>query len=474
MKVVQIGTNRANDDLSNYLLSNYESLEFCLLVEPFSLHIDKIKECYSKFDNVIVENVAIRTLSQDQKDLTMYYHTNEHPNYEIATTDLSHLEKHMAWCPHLQGGEVRSFTVDCLTLEELLDKHEIHDLDLLCLDVEGIDAEILLTFNWKKYNIKKVEFEHLHLGHYKNSIKHMMIGLGYVEVDALSGNDFAFVNKNVLTEAEKLKNFPSINFISIEGLEDRQNLLYDTFKKYEIDDYTLQLFKRYEDGDHTIISNDADTYIDKSHLGPVTSHLLAVKRWYENTDEEYTIFFEDDVTFDTVKYWNFTWDEFFSNLPENWECVQLCAIALNRGTMNVILNRNKVTRRDWCDWSCCAYLMKRSHAKKLIDLYIPEETFHLDYKGWDRDLRSQYHVSYFLPTPETLIYTLFEENKDKQTVYTFPLFVENINFDTSWCDTISHASNSESLHNFSRTLALDWWKSKGSNMSIRDIINKNN
>ena len=58
MKVVQIGTNRANDDLSNYLLSNYEKLEFCLLVEPFSLHIDKIKECYSKFDNVLIENIA--------------------------------------------------------------------------------------------------------------------------------------------------------------------------------------------------------------------------------------------------------------------------------------------------------------------------------------------------------------------------------------------------------------------------------
>ena len=59
----------------------------------------------------------------------------------------------MSWCPHLQGGEVKSFVVDSITLEELLDKYQIKYLDWILLDVEGMDAEILLTFNWKKYNM---------------------------------------------------------------------------------------------------------------------------------------------------------------------------------------------------------------------------------------------------------------------------------------------------------------------------------
>ena len=469
MKVVQVGTNRANDDLSNYLLSNYEELEFCLLVEPFSLHIESIKECYSKFDNVIIENIAIRTPNQDQKDLTIYYHTNEHPNYEIASCDLSHLEKHMAWCPHLQGGEVKSFTVDCLTLEELFDKYGIYDLDLLCLDVEGIDAEILLTFDWKKYKIKKIEFEHLHLGYYKDSIKHMMIGLGYEQVPSLHEYDWAFVNPNILSVKEKLNNFPSVNVVSIKESVDRQNLLYSKFEEFGIDNFTLHCFDKYKDEDHKILSVDIDRYVQKSYRGPVTSHLKTIKKWYESTDEEYTVIFEDDVSFDVVKYWNFTWEEFFQNLPNEWECVQLCLLSEYESRMIKALNRNSVFNRDWDDWSCCAYLIKRSHAKKLIDTYYPEEIFYLDYKGWDRESRLNYHHCFVVPTPETIIYTLFSDTKNKQSILTFPLFLENIEFDTTWLVTESHTDNPDSIHNFSRNLTLDWWKTKGLHLSIDEI-----
>ena len=80
MKIVQIGTNKGNDDLSNYLLSNFDELEFGLFVEPNSLHIEDIANCYSKFNNIKIENVAIKTISQNQNTLTIYYHTNEYPH----------------------------------------------------------------------------------------------------------------------------------------------------------------------------------------------------------------------------------------------------------------------------------------------------------------------------------------------------------------------------------------------------------
>jgi hypothetical protein len=207
MKIVQIGTNKDNDDLSNYLLSNYDELEFGLFVDANSLHIDDIKNCYSKFNNIEIENVAIKTPLQNQNTLTIYYHTNEHPHYTIASCDIEHIKKHMTWCPHLQGGEIKSFEVSCITLEELLEKHSIYEIDWLCLDIEGIDAEILLTFDWSKYRIKRVEFEHLHLGYYKSAIKNMMIGMGYDQIDSLNENDWAFENKNIIFETEKLKTF---------------------------------------------------------------------------------------------------------------------------------------------------------------------------------------------------------------------------------------------------------------------------
>ena len=196
MKIVQLGANVGNDDLFCYLNSNYETLEFGLFVEANVLHIDKLKNCYSKYDNVIVDNIAIKTPLHEKDILTIYYHTKEEPHYEIASCDINHIKRHIEWPgSSLIGGEIKSFDVPCITLEKLFEKYSISELDWLCIDVEGLDAEIILTFDWKKYNIKRVEFEHLHLGYYTDAVKNVMIGMGYTQVDSLNHNDWAFENK---------------------------------------------------------------------------------------------------------------------------------------------------------------------------------------------------------------------------------------------------------------------------------------
>ena len=183
------------------------------------------------------------------------------------------------------------------------------------------------------------------------------------------------------------------------------------------------------------------------------------------------MFFEDDVSFDAVKYWDFTWEEFFNKLPDHWECVQLCLLSDDRSRIIEILNRNSVFKRDWDYWSVCAYLMKRSHAKKLIDTYFPEGIFYLDYKGWDRELRSKYNNSRFnLPTAETIIYTLFRDTKENQTILSFPLFLENIEFNTTWNPGDGRIGDPYHIPRiFSRNLTDDWWKSTGSNLTIDEI-----
>jgi GR25 family glycosyltransferase involved in LPS biosynthesis len=459
MKIVQIGTNKANDDLSNYLLSNYDELEFGLFVDANILHIDDIKNCYSKFNNIEIENVAIKTPLQNQNTLTIYYHTNEHPHYSMASCDIEHIKKHMTWCPHLQGGEIKSFEVACITLEELLEKHSIYEIDWLCLDIEGIDAEILLTFDWNKYRIKRVEFEHLHLGYYKSAIKNMMIGMGYEQVDSLHEYDWAFENKNIIFETQKLKNFPSVNFVSIEESQDRRNVLYEMFEKYGISNVTPHIYKRYSDEDHKIIEGPLINHTGK---GVVTSHLKAIREWYESTDEEYTLICEDDFSFDTVKYWNFTWKEFFRQLPKDWNLIQLCLI---REDMFCFFNPEvKLRNRCWCDWSACAYLISRKHAENLIKNYYPDDFIHLEYKGTDKELREREETSYWFcfPSSENIIYSPFEGIQGG--IYTFPLFVENVSFNSTWSGTTDNW-----LNRYSHDEIMNWWKTKGQNKNLEDF-----
>jgi GR25 family glycosyltransferase involved in LPS biosynthesis len=454
MKIIQIGANKANDELSQYLKSNYDSLEFGLFVEANSLHINDIKECYKKYNNLIVENVAIKTPLQNTDKLTIYYHTNEHPDYGMASCDIEHIKKHMTWCPPLQGGEIKSFDVKCITLEELFDKYSVEELDWLYLDIEGIDAEVLLTFNWQKYKIKRIEFEQLHLGCYKEAIKNMMIGMGYTQVNSLHSYDWAFENNNIATINEKLKNFPPINYISIEESEERRNLLQQKFNEYNLTNITPHIFKKYSDEEHQFVGNSINELLGMGR-GPLTSHLKAIKDWYFNTDEEYAFFCEDDISFETVKYWNFTWEEFFSGLPLDWECIQLCWVREEMFAFSV--DSVSLRHRCWCDWSACAYLMTRKHAKKIISHYYRDGVFNLDYCGEDLQLRPDWALR---PTAETILFS------SVGPVYGFPLFVEDvINCKTTLENEIGRGWNYSSHENI-----IDWWKNKGKNLTITDII----
>lgn len=271
-----------------------------------------------------------------------------------------------------------------------------------------------------------------------------------------------FSLKSLLSDREKLKNFPSINFVSITESEERRNVLQKNCKKLGIAKVVPHIFEKYVEGDHEVDLGESGspfTYAP-SYIGAMTSHLKAIKEWYENTDEEYTFFCEDDLSFDTVKYWNFTWKEFYNKLPKDWECIQL---ALSRDDMFMFFNTSVTMKvhfrsRCWCDWSCVGYLIKRSHAKNLLDHYYKDGVFSLEYKGIDREIRL-YSGAEIRPIIETMIYTVFKND----SIFTFPLFVENRQFDsTVWTN--------ERDFDTSRKLIMDCWESKGKEAHIDEIF----
>ena len=154
ISVVQVGSNKGSDDLYRHLTSNYSALDFGLFVEANPVHIPELTECYKCFDNVIIKNIAIKSPNQTEDSLTIFYDTND-PQLQVASCDINHVLKHQHCWP---GGEIKSFEIPAITLEQLLDSYNIQKLDWLLLDIEGIDAEIILTFNWSKYQIQRIEF----------------------------------------------------------------------------------------------------------------------------------------------------------------------------------------------------------------------------------------------------------------------------------------------------------------------------
>lgn len=266
-----------------------------------------------------------------------------------------------------------------------------------------------------------------------------------------------------LTIREKLHDFPSVNFISIEQSEDRRKLLYENFANFGIKNITAHIYKKYNDEEHNVICGPLNLL--PCGRGPVTSHLKAIREWYENTDEPYTFFCEDDITFDSVKYWNFTWKEFFNKLPSDWKCVQLCLVSDD--TFFYYPEGVKLRHRCFDDWSGCAYLITREHAKNLIDSYYYGETFYLEYRGSDKDLRSSYQTSYWilLPQIENIIYSQFNTSQE-YSIYTCPLFLENVYvFESTWV-----LDNANVLNRISYDQILNWWKTEGKKVKVDELI----
>jgi len=262
----------------------------------------------------------------------------------------------------------------------------------------------------------------------------------------------------------KLDKFPSVNFISVDYSTERREKLFEQFANYGIKNLTPHIFEKYEDSKHTIVSEYleriGDWRLSQGSRGPVTSHLKAVKEWLNSTTEDYAFFCEDDLSLETVKYWNFTWEEFFNKLPLDWDCIQLSWIRENFSIFHIGFRS-----RCWCDWSACAYLITRKYAQKLIDTYHYDDAFYLDTKAFDAHVREDWAV---VPVVETIMFSLTDK------VYGIPLFVEDISlmpsYEKEYDESSEHIGHLDQNHTNSHNIVVNWWKDTASKMKINELI----
>jgi hypothetical protein len=276
--------------------------------------------------------------------------------------------------------------------------------------------------------------------------------------------DFFEVDENCFIytkpDPNKLKGLPPVHFISITDTPERREVLCKKFKRWGIENETPHIFDRYVDEDHKIESDMLDR-LSIGSRGPVTSHLKAIREWYENTDEEIAFFCEDDLGFDSVQYWNFNWKQFFAELPSDWGCVQLALIRRYFDHFMVGLRS-----RCWCDWSACAYIINRKHAGLLLENYYSSDVFTLNLVGDSVDIRVDWAK---VPTVETIIFS------PVTGIYSAPLFVEDINNCKSTYlhlvedDVDISSGQADHDHISSYQYAMDWWKNTGKNLNIKQF-----
>ena len=293
-------------------------------------------------------------------------------------------------------------------------------------DIEYVEEQIIKN---RKYSVehreeireyaRSFEWKNVIQNYYIPSIHKLIANQPKPELPAYSGER----NKAVY----KLKNFGPLYYINLDGQPERDTEMQSMCKYWELNPTRISAFDG-RDGDlNHILEGNHDIGITSGEVGCVTSHLKAIKQWYETTDTPYAIFAEDDVSFDTARFWNFTWDEFVEKLPYDWDVVQLAII--NPGVVYASMHARWVN-----DFSTACYMITRHHAKKLIEHHCVGDKFRLDQGVKPR------------PVADDLIYNCGR-------TYAIPLFHYKIELGSS-----IHPDHIEVFHKGSHKGILDHWR----------------
>jgi FkbM family methyltransferase len=183
MKIVQLGTSRGYDHVTD--LINNKKIDFLYLVEANILNIPYLQECYKNIENHHIDNIAIVVEKNSEKIEFFYSSSDGHGGYQISSINRDHV---FSYYPREET--LKSFEVDCYTLEEYLDIKNIKELDYLFIDVETIDADIILNLNFDKYNIKNIQIEWLHLGDKEIDVINKFISYGYIMNDGIDNEGY--------------------------------------------------------------------------------------------------------------------------------------------------------------------------------------------------------------------------------------------------------------------------------------------
>lgn len=170
----------------------------------------------------------------------------------------------------------------------------------------------------------------------------------------------------------KLQNFGPIYYINLDDQPERKKYMEDQFEHWGIENYTrISAYDGREDDLGSILKGRYPENVTSGEVGCMTSHLKAIKHWYDTSDSPYAVIMEDDCDLDLVRYWNFTWTDFYSRLPYDWDVVQLAIICT--GNIHAILHKRFVN-----NFSTACYIITRHHAEKLIKHHIRGDKYKLD------------------------------------------------------------------------------------------------
>ena len=240
--------------------------------------------------------------------------------------------------------------------------------------------------------------------------------------------------------AYKLKSLAPVYYINLDGQEERKIYMENQLKYWEVENYErISAYDGREDDLGDILKGRYPENMTSGEIGCTTSHLKAIKHWLDTSDSSYAVIMEDDVSLDTVKYWDFSWSNFMSKVPYDWDVIQLAIICT--GDLHVRLHKRFVN-----DFSTACYMISRHHAEKLVKHHVRGDKYKIDNGCKPRAVA------------DDLIY-------NSGNTYAIPLLLYRIQLGSS-----IHPEHVDMIHKASHDALYEFWKQTGCYWKVDELM----
>ncbi len=205
------------DGFSEYVKKHKSKNKKIIVVEANQKNIKKLRETWKDYKNTKILNYAITPNNSKKKKIKLFYSVDDAPHYQLLSNDINHIKK------YFPNSKIKTLFARTMKIKSFLQKN-LKDITIesFSIDVEGADFDIMMDIDLKKFNIKNISIEYLHLTKKQKKIiinKFISSGYSYNGFGIDHNNiDWLFTKKKFMWNNIVSKIFPYIHRIHYKRL----------------------------------------------------------------------------------------------------------------------------------------------------------------------------------------------------------------------------------------------------------------
>lgn len=182
-----------------------------ILLEPNPINIPYLKKCWKSYPQAEIYPFGICLAEEKNKSINFYYAEEDAPHYQVFSMNRAHV------LMHYPDKFIKDKVIECLSLKEFIQKYTDDErIELLALDIEGIDSDILLETDFGSINCQRLSFEYIHLGGKRKRVINKLGEEGFIFVGkGLDHNGYDYLFKKISSNSILKPFVKKINWIKI-------------------------------------------------------------------------------------------------------------------------------------------------------------------------------------------------------------------------------------------------------------------